>query len=95
MAAVGGIRQATATLVAATADTVTLTGGAGRKCELTHHGDDTTAAYFRTDGTAAVSAADENEVILAGERITFNLGDSGAFSIISAGTPTYTASVIS
>jgi hypothetical protein len=91
MAAVAGIRAAHATLVAATADTVTLSGGGRKAAEIVNHGTD--AIYFRTDGTAAVSAADENEVVIGSERLSIWLGDDGEVSVISAGTPTYSVIV--
>lgn len=87
MAAVSGVRSCHATLVASTADTVTLTGGGGKRAELVNHGAGT--IYFRTDGVAAVALADENEVILAGERLSFKMPTTGVISVISAGTPTY------
>ena len=91
MAAVAGIRAAHATLVAATADTVTMSGGQGKAAEIVNHGTD--AIYFRVDGTAAVSAADENEVVIGSERLSVWLPDSGEVSVISAGTPTYSVIV--
>jgi len=87
MAAVAGVRSAHATLVAATADTVTISGGGGKGGEIVNHGTD--AIYFRTDGTAAVVAADENEVVLGSERLSIEIPTSGIISVISAGTPTY------
>lgn len=87
MAAVAGVRSAHATLVAATADTVTISGGGGKTAEIVNHGTD--AIYFRTDGVAAVSAADENEVVIGGERLSIELPEDGIISVISAGTPTY------
>lgn len=91
MAAVAGIRSAHATLVAATADTVTLSGGANRTAEIVNHGSD--AIYFRADGTTAVSEADENEVVIGGERLSIRLPSDGAISVISAGTPVYSVIV--
>jgi hypothetical protein len=87
MAAVAGVRSAHATLVAATADTVTLSGGGGKGGEIVNHGTD--AIYFRTDGVTAVAAADENEVVLGGERLSIELPSTGIVSLISAGTPAY------
>jgi len=93
MAAVAGARIATATLVASTADTVTLSEKGRRGLEIVNHGTD--AIYFRTDGTAAVEAADENGVVLGGERLYVGGGgDDATLSVISAGTPTYTVSVL-
>jgi hypothetical protein len=91
MAAVAGVRSAHATLVAATADTVTISGGGGKGAEIVNHGTD--AIYFRTDGVAAVAAADENEVVIGGERLSIELPTSGIVSVISAGTPTYSVVV--
>lgn len=91
MAAVAGVRAAHATLVADTADTVTLSGGAKKRAEIVNQGTD--AIYFRTDGTTAVGLADENEVVLGGERLSIFLPDSGAVSVISSGTPTYSVIV--
>lgn len=86
-------------LVADTEYVVNLTGGF-RRIEIVHHGvaDDgttavTTPVYFTTDVTeagltAAVEAADETGVVLAGERLTQGCqkGDTWV-SLISAGTP--------
>ena len=94
MAAVAGIRAATATLTADTADTVTLSGADRKPCEIVNHGTD--VIYFRTDGTAAVKEADENNVVLGGERLFIGImGDSPTVSLISAGTPTYTVNTLS
>lgn len=91
MAAVAGIRAAHATLTAATVDTVTMSGGAKKRAELVNQGTD--AIYFRTDGTDPVTAADENEVLLGGERLSISLPESGEVRVISAGTPTYSVIV--
>jgi hypothetical protein len=91
MAAVTGVRAATATLVAATLDTVTLSGGGGKRAEIVNHGTD--AIYFRTDGSNPVSAAAENEVVLGGERLSIVLPSNGIIRVISAGTPTYSVIV--
>ena len=91
MAAVAGIRSAHATLSADTADTVTLSGGARKRAEVVAHDG---ICYFRKDGTTAVAAADETEVVLSGERLSINLPDSGAISIIGASGETPTYSVI-
>lgn len=90
-----GVDVSTQTLVAATNASVNLTGP-GRTVELVHHGDDTTAVYFKTytseptdDLTGA--GADDEEVLLSGERLTVNtkLGTTGIWvELISAGTPT-------
>lgn len=93
MAAVAGNRSAHATLAAATEDVVTLSGGPRKRAEIVNHGTD--AIYFRTDGTAAVAEADENEVVIGSERLAITLGDSGEVSLISAGTPTYSVIVTS
>ena len=92
MAAVAGVRAAHATLVADTADTVTMSGGPGRRAEIVNHGDG--AIYFRVDGTTAVAAADENEVVLANERLAISLPSSGEISVIGASGTTPTYSVI-
>ena len=89
MAAVSAARIATATLVAATADAVTLTSKP-QSAEVVHHGNVTNPIYVRADGTTAVSAAAENEVVLPGERLRIGLPRTGILSIISAGTATYT-----
>ncbi len=91
MAAVAGIRAAHATLVATTVDTITMSGGAGKRAELVNHGTD--VIYFRLDGTAPVVAADENEVLLGSERLSISLPDSGEVQMISSGTPTYSVIV--
>jgi len=93
MAAVAGARAAHATLVADTADTVTMSEGPNKRGEIVNQGTD--VIYFRTDGTTAVSAADENEVVLGGERLSISLPGSGVVSVISAGTPTYSVIVTS
>lgn len=93
------VKAAHQVLVADTAYVVNLTG-AYRRIEIAHHGvadDGSTAAtepvYYRTATTeagltAAVEAADEDSVALAGERLTESLrkGDTWV-SLISAGTP--------
>ncbi len=96
MAATGGIHMNTSTLVAATADTCTMTGSRGKNtpAELVHHGVVTDPIYFRLDGTAAVVAADENQVLLPNERLFVRLGEGNAISLISAGTPTYSVIVL-
>ena len=91
MAAVAGIRQAHATLVAATVDTVTMSGGLHKRAELVNHGTD--VIYFRLDGTDPVVAADENEVLLGSERLAISLPSDGVVKVISAGTPTYSVIV--
>ena len=91
MAAVAGIRAAHATLVAATVDTVTMSGGSRKRAELVNHGTD--VIYFRVDGVDPVAAADENEVLLPSERLAIPLPDSGEVRVISAGTPTYSVIV--
>jgi hypothetical protein len=88
MAAVTAVRVATATLSAATADVVTLTSKPAI-AELVHHGNASDPIYFRVDGTTAVSAAAENEIVLAGERLRIALPDTGIASVISAGTVAY------
>ena len=89
MAAVAGIHAATATLGAATEDVVTMSGPSRAPAEIIHHGDVTDAIYFRLDGVAAVSAADENQVLLANERLFIKLPSNNEISVISAGACTY------
>lgn len=81
MADVAGVRSAFATAAAATADTVTLSGGGGKAAEIVNRG--AAELFFRSDGTTAVAGADENEVCLAGERLSIRLPASGAISLIS------------
>lgn len=87
---------ATQTLVAATNYSVELTGG-GRTVELVHHGDDTTAVYFKTYSAEPVDdltggGVDDEEVLLSGERLTVDCkrgsGQSIWVELISAGAPT-------
>ena len=94
MAAVAGARSATATLTAATVDTVTLSNavGASKIGEIANSGTD--PLYCRADGVAAVVAADECTIVLGGERLTIGLSAAGTVSVISAGTPTYTVAVL-
>lgn len=93
MAAVAGALSATATLVADTADTVTLSAGtSGKMGEVTNHGDG--VLYVRGDGTAATVAGDECTPVLAGERVAVGLTATGTLSVISAATPTYTVAVL-
>tara|TARA_R110000868_G_scaffold172746_4_gene408741 strand:+ start:766 stop:1047 length:282 start_codon:yes stop_codon:yes gene_type:complete len=91
MAAVAGINSAHATLAAATADTVTLSGSSMLAGEIVNHGTDT--IYFRLDGVTAVSGADENEVLLSQERLSIRFPQDGSISVISSGTPTYSVIV--
>lgn len=91
MAAVAGVRAAHATLAASTVDTVTLSGGGGKRAELVNHGTD--VIYFRLDGTDPVAAADENEVLLGSERLAISLPSDGVVKVISGGTPTYSVIV--
>lgn len=89
MAANTGVRSCHATLTANTADTFDLTADGFDFIEIANSG--TVVAYFRTDGTTAVVAADETRALLAGERRTLKVGHAGAFnliSVISTGTPT-------
>ena len=87
------VRIDTITLTADAAQSPTITGNvAGRFWEITHHGlDATTGAevepvYFRTDGTTAVKVADENRVVLSGERVRVpaSHGTGANLSLISA-----------
>ena len=88
MAAVAGVKAASATLAADTADTVTMSAQ-GKRAEVINHG--TGTLWVRTDGTAAVALADENEPVLENERVSVPLGSSKQLSIIggSGETPTY------
>lgn len=93
MAAYTEIKSKHATLVAATADSVTLTGQA-QFVEIVHHGDDTDPIYFTTGAavSAPTAAADDTEVILAGERLRIELprqAEVRVVNLVSAGTPTY------
>lgn len=62
--------------------------------EIVHHGNVTDPIYFRLDGGTAVSAADENQVLLPSERLFVRLSPSNAVSIISAGAATYSVILI-
>ena len=89
MAANSGVRSCHFTLVADTADTIDLTKGGFDRLEIANSGD--TVAYYRTDGTTAVVAADETRSLLPGERQTLGPGgdtNCPTVSIISTGTPT-------
>lgn len=89
MAANSGAVSCHATLVADTADTFDLTRGGFDRLEIANSGTD--VAYYRTDGTAAVVAADETRSLLGGERQTLPSngdGDCPQISVISSGTPT-------
>lgn len=96
MAAQSAARIQTATLTPASADTVTITDPV-RAFEIVHHGDVNSAIYFRVGRATvptAVVAADENEVVLAGERIRVQCSPQRAsedqmISLISAGAATY------
>lgn len=102
MASESGVLSATATLGAGTADTVTLTSGPGL-VEVTHHGNVSNPIYARGDGTAAVAAADENQVILPGQSLVVKAntiadgtssGRKSTVSLISAGAATYTVAAV-
>lgn len=92
----------TATLTADTNKSISLTGGDNRArvIELVHHGDDTTAVYFKVYAVEPVDdltggGADDEEVLLSGERLTVECprgsGEPVWVELISAGTPTVTA----
>lgn len=66
-----------------------MAGPSRAPAEIVHHGDATEVIYFRTDGVAAVAAADENQVLLASERLFIKLPSDNVISVISAGIPTY------
>jgi len=91
MAAVAAVRIAHATLAANTADTVTMSGGAGgATAEIVHHGGAVTdPIFFRTDGVAAAKMTAENQMLLPGERLTISLGKTGVVSVISNGAAPY------
>lgn len=91
MAANAGARIAHGTLTANTEDVVTLSAGLkGGPAEIVHHGGAVTdPIYFRTDGVAAAKAADENQVLVAGERLSIMLSDTGVLSLICNGTAGY------
>lgn len=83
----------TATMVASTVDTFTLTGPI-QAIEVVHHGNVTTPVYVIVDDAVAAPtvAGDNCEVVLPNERCRFskigsNLGSS-VVSIISAGAVT-------
>lgn len=86
----------TQTLVAATNASVSITGS-GRVVELVHHNDTTDVVYFKSYSTEPVddltgSGADDEEVLLPGERLTVHCargsGEPIWIELISAGTPT-------
>lgn len=78
------VRACHFTLVAATVDTVTFSQP-GTAVKVTNR-DSTQVLYFRTDGTAAVSAADDTYVVPAGigNSVIAGVGPSGSVSIISS-----------
>lgn len=93
MAANTGIRACHAALTGGgTADTFDLIADGFDWVEITHHGDVDEVVYFRTDGTAAVAAADENRLLLPHERLTLPCASGGAHPTISVvaatGSPT-------
>lgn len=86
----------TQTLTAATNASVSITGP-GRTVELVHHSDATEVVYFKTYAAEPVDdltggGADDEEVLLAGERLTVECargaGEPIWIELISAGTPT-------
>lgn len=89
MAAVAGARAASATLTAATVDTVTLSRAAGGSaCEIINRGPD--AIWFRSDGVDPVAEAAECEIVLPSERLSTGAGRSGVVKLISTGASKYT-----
>lgn len=91
-------KSVTATLVANTADTITLTA-AYRKIQVINH--DSTSTISCRLGGAAVAAADEDDsvpVLAGGTTTLFDASDEGVaridanavVTLISAGTPKYT-----
>lgn len=92
MAAVNGARAATATLTAATVDTITLTSKTS-VFELTHHGDATEPIYFRDQNADPAVAGVDCDVILAGQRLVVS-APGGVLKVISAGVPSYTLAAL-
>lgn len=87
-----GVDACTDTLVASTARKINMTGPGG-KLELVHQSAVTNPVYYRfaaaeADLTAAVAAADQCRILLAGERLQMGVprGPTGVWlSLISAG----------
>ena len=97
-----GETSAHATLVGSQVDTVNLTGGNAEMAELVNHGNVAGAViYYRTDGVSAAVAADENRVVLAGERVRLRLpprsgtGATAQLSIVSAAAVTFSLIAVS
>ena len=92
MAANAGTRIAHGTLTANSEDVVTLSAAVnGAQAEICHHGGSVTdPIFFRTDGVAAVKLADENQILLAGERLSIFMPKTGILSLISNGAAGYT-----
>lgn len=95
MALVEAVRAAHAILTANAEDTVTLTGAVrGAQAEFIHHGGAITdPIYFRLDNVAPVIRADENQVLLPGERLSFYLGATGSLRLICNGAAGYSVFV--
>lgn len=92
MAARTGVNAITATLGAGVADTFDLSGVMG-EILITNHGNVANPIYVRSDGVAAVVAANENAVVLPSQSRRFRAGAAGnpaIFSIISVGAVTVT-----
>jgi hypothetical protein len=78
-----------ATLVAATVDTVTLTGSSGDYVQVVNRGA-TGDIYFTVDGTTPVTAAADTYVVVPNTALTVYSGDNqDKIKLISAGTPSY------
>lgn len=89
MAAVSvGSVSKTATLTAATADTVTFTASGPIPCEIVNL-DSSATIWFRVDGTASVAGTD---CIPLPPLNAFTIPGATSISVISAGTPQYTVS---
>ncbi len=96
MAAYTVARSKHATLVAATADSVTLSTDY-QSAEVMNRAT-TGDIYFTVDGTTPVSAADNTLVVPPGGSLVVTLPSSGAgndvVKLISAGTPAYSVTGI-
>lgn len=78
------------TLVATQVDSLTITGQ-HTAVEVAHHNNDSAPIYVLVAPAATTPgvAADDTEVVLAGERVKLSVGNAGTVvSVVSAGTPT-------
>jgi hypothetical protein len=97
MATISGTRSETATLVAATADSVTLSQAVGKptaRFEVSHHSDVAVPIYVNSRGVAATVGGDNCAVILPGDTKVVGCTSEGAISLISSGIPTYTVELL-